>query len=119
MESIDVFLRVDGLGDALFVDVLRQWQLHDESIDIGVFIQIFDTFQDLFLGHIVLETNQRRLETAGFAGQHLVFYVSLRTAVVSDENGRQMGSFSAVGDDFLYFLSNFSLDLRRSCFSIY
>ena len=77
METVDILTVVDGLNNLLLVNMLGQGQLHDETIDITIAVQIIHTGQQFFLSDVILNTDERRLETTGLAGQHLILYVGL------------------------------------------
>ena len=49
-ESVNILIGVDGVDDALFVDVLGEWELDDEAVDFGVVVEEVDGFQQGFLG---------------------------------------------------------------------
>ena len=77
-------------------------KLHDEAIDAVVMVQLVDATQKFCLGDVVFIANQAGLEAASLAGQDFIADVGLRTAVVADENGCQMGTTLAVRHHFLY-----------------
>ena len=118
MEAVHVLAVVNGLDDFLLVDMLGQGQLHDEPVDVSVVVQARHARQEFILRYVVLIADERRLESAGLAGQHLVLYVGLRTAVVPHEHSGQVWLLLATGHHLLYFLGNLSLDGRRRCFSV-
>ena len=49
METVDIFLGIDGFDHGVFVDMLRQGQLYDETVDFRVFIEFVDGSQKFFL----------------------------------------------------------------------
>ena len=118
MESIDVFLGRDGFGDALFVDVLRQRQLHDESVNVVVAVEFFDAGEEFLFRHRLVEADERRLEPAFLAGQHFILHVCFRASVVAHEDGGQMGLLAATRHALSYFFGNFRLDLVGGGFSV-
>lgn len=49
VEAIHVLLDGDGAQDALLVDVLRQGQLHQDAVNVGIGIELHHGLQQLFL----------------------------------------------------------------------
>ena len=90
MEAVYILTVVDGLRDALFIDMARQRQLHDEAVYVFILVELVDTLEQLLLAHRVLEAYQRGLEPALFAGQHLILNVGFRTTVVAHEHRSEM-----------------------------
>ena len=118
METVNVLTVVNGLNNLLFINMFGQGELHNKAIDITIAIQIVDTGQKFFFRHVILETDERRLEATGLTSQYLIFYVGLRTAVVPHQYSGQMGLLTTTGDDLLYLFSNLGLDSRSRCFSV-
>ena len=109
---------VDSLDDFLLVDVLRKWQLYDEAIDVAVVVQPSNALQQLCLGDVGLVADERALESAGLASQHFVLHVCLAAAIVSYEDGCQMGLLASTSHDLLYFLFDLRLDGCGSSLSV-
>ena len=59
MEAVDILAVVYGLDDLLFGDVLRQRQLHDESVHVVVVVKAAYFVKQTFLGDIGLKAYQR------------------------------------------------------------
>ena len=87
MEAIHIFLIVDSHDDLLLIDMLREGELYDEAIDIRIFIEPVDASQKLFLRHVILVTDERRLEATLLTGNDFVLDIRLRTAIVTHEDG--------------------------------
>ena len=119
MESIDILAIVDSFNDLLFVDVARQWQLHDESVYVGIMVEFVDTSQQLFFGDIILISDECRLEATLLTSQNLVLDVCLRTSVVAYKHGSQMWLLASFSHYGLHFFCYFSLNGFGSCFSVY
>ena len=119
MEAIDVLPIVDGLSDAPFVDVLRERQLHDKSVNVLVLVQFVNAGQQFLLRHVIFIADECRLETTRFAGQHFVFYIGFASSVVSDEDGSQVGLFESGLDKRFHLFSNLLFDFGRSGLSVY
>ena len=58
MEAVDVLVRVDGIDDGLLVDLVGQWQLHQDAVHGRVVVQFLDLGQQRLLAgagvHLVL-----------------------------------------------------------------
>ena len=119
VEAVNILSVVDSLDNLLFVDVLRQWQLYDESIHIVVLVEFLHTVEQFLFRYVVLIANQCGFKSAGLTRQHLVLDVSLRTSVVPHEHSREVWAFAAVGYYLLHFLSNLFLYLGRCGLSVY
>jgi len=118
MEAVYILTVVDGLRDALFVDMARQRQLHDEAVYVFILVELVDTLEQLLLAHRVLEAYQRGLEPALFAGQHLILNVGFRTTVVAHEHRSEMRALAPCCHNALHFAGNLGLDGCRSGFSV-
>ena len=68
-------------------------QLHDESVHVLVFVELVHFGQKFLFADGILEAEQGRFKTAGFASQYLVAHVSLAASVMSHEDGSQMRAF--------------------------
>ena len=118
VETVDILAIVDSLDDFLFGDVAGQGELHDEAVDVGVGVEAFDGFEELLLGDVVFETNERRFEAAGLAGLHLVGHVGLGAAVVAHEDGSEVGAFFAAGHHLGHFGRNLFLYVVGGLFAV-
>ena len=58
MEAVNVLAGVDSFDDALLVDVLRQGELDDEAMHLGVVIQALDLAEQTLFGDVVLKTDE-------------------------------------------------------------
>ena len=54
-ETIDIFLWIDAVDDLCLVDMFRQWQLDDVSVDLFVVVKKIDEFEKLFLRGVLRE----------------------------------------------------------------
>ena len=52
MESIHILSIVDGFNHFLLINMFGQWQLYNESIYIGIFVQPIDTLQQFLFNRI-------------------------------------------------------------------
>ena len=58
MEAVDVLAGVDSFDDALLVDVLRQGELDDEAMHLGIVIQTLDLAEQTLFCDVILEADQ-------------------------------------------------------------
>ena len=92
-------------------EIRREGQLHDESVHVLVFVELVHFGQKFLFADSILEAEQGRFKTAGFASQNLVAHVSLAASVMSHEDGSQMRAFPSAFYDLFYLFGNFRLDL--------
>ena len=118
MEAVNVLTVVDGLDNLLLVDVLRQGQLDDETVDVAILVQTVNAGQQFLLGHIGLIAYECRLEATGLAREYLILNVCLRAAVVTHQHCGQVGLLAALSHYLLHFLGNLGLDGSCRCFSV-
>ena len=118
METINILTIVDSLDDFLLVNVFGKGKLHDEAVDIIIFVQFINTSQEFLLGDIVLIADEGRFETAGLASQHLVLHIGLRTTIMTYQYSSQMGLFATILNNLFHFLGNLGLNRRCRCFSV-
>ena len=78
--------------------MLGQGELYYKSVNIGVGIERVDGAEEFVLGYVVLVAYECGFESAHFAGFNLVGYICLGAAVVSDEDGGEVGALFAVGE---------------------
>ncbi len=118
MESVDVFGGVDGFDDFLLADVAGEGELDDESVDVGVGVEGGDLVEECLLGDVVFEADERGFESALLAGFYFVGYVGFGAAVVSDEDGGEVGALFAVGEHLLDLGGDFGFYLVGDFFSV-
>ena len=118
METIHVLAIVDGLDDLLLIDMFRQGQLYDETIDIVVLVQLIYTCQEFCFCDISLETDERALEATGLTGQYLILHIRFRSSVMAHQYGSQMGLLATLSNNLLNLFGNLSLDGRCRCFTV-
>ena len=51
MKTIDIFFRGNGFDDFLCIDMCRQWQLHQDTVNAVVVVQRMHPSQQLGFGH--------------------------------------------------------------------
>ena len=111
MESVDILTIIYAFDNLLLRDMLRKWQLYDESIYIGIFVQLFNLSQQLIFRHIRFVTNQRRFEATHLTRLNFSGYVSLAAAIVSYQNSSKMRTLTTTGYNLSHFSSNLLLNL--------
>ena len=118
MEAVDILAVVDGLDDPLLRNVAWQRELYDESVDVGVGVELFDGLQELRFLYGVLEADECGLESAPLAGLDLVGNVGFGASVVAHEYGCQVGAFAALGHHLFNSGRYLGLDLFGSSLSV-
>jgi hypothetical protein len=118
MEAIDIFAVVDGFDDFLFGDVLGQGELHDETVDVGVVVELMHFVEQFSFADGVFEADEGGLEAARLAGNDFVFDVCLAAAVVAYEHGCEMGPLLTFGNHVGHLLCYFCFYLGCSGLSI-
>ena len=119
MEAIHILAIVNSLYDFLLVNMLRQGQLHDKAIYIGIVVEFVHTCQQLIFRHVVFKTYQGRFEATSLTCQHLVFHVCFRTTIMAHQHGCQVGLLASGCHYLLHFCRYLGLDLCRCSFSVY
>ena len=116
MEAIHILAIVYRHGNLLLVDVLRQRQLHNETIHVSILVELIYTLQKLLLSNILLKTDQRRFESALFACQNLVLHIGFAATIVAYQNSHQMWLLASCGYNLSHLLGN--LFLHGGCCSL-
>ena len=118
METIDILVVIDGLDKPLLGDMFRQRELHYETVDLRIVVELLNLGKEGLFGHIILKPDQCRCKTAFLAGFHLVCHICLASAVVSHKNGGKMRAAFALGNHPVHLSSNFLLDFSCDFFSV-
>ena len=111
METVHVFFRVDGFGNAFGVDVGGQRQLHDEAVHVGVGVDFPNLIEQISLRNRVGKTKQRGVKPQFLAVAHLAGDVRFRRPVVADQNRHEVGNLAALGADVSDFLRDLLLEM--------
>ena len=119
VEAVDVLAVVYGFGHLLLADVWWQRELDDEAVDGGVVVEATDDGKELLLGDVVLVAEEGALEAAFLACEDFVADVGLAAAVVAYEDGGEVGTLAASGDNLVYCLLDLCLDGRGRGFAVY
>jgi hypothetical protein len=86
MKPVHVLGRVHGFHYRVFRNMLRQWQLNDKTVHIGIAVQRFYCFQKLCLGNICFETQQGGSEADFFAAPDFGSYIGFAGTILAYEN---------------------------------
>ena len=117
-EAVDILSRIDRQGDPVFVDMRRQRQLHDETVDILVRIQFGDPAEQFFLARVRFHPHHGGVETDLVAIPDLVGDIGFAGAVVADEHRRQMRRAAAGREQLAYLFADFPANLFGTGFSV-
>ena len=89
MEPVDVLHGVERANHACLVDVVRQWELDEDSVDRVVRVQLLDLLQELLLGRLRRKADVPRVDAHLRGSRVLEPDVDVRGRIVADENRRQ------------------------------
>jgi len=89
VQRVDVLRGVDRGGDRVCGDSLGQRQLHENSVDRVVAIQLFDDQENILLGGRCGQVAFDRLHTHLAAGALLALDVGSARGIVADQNHRE------------------------------
>ena len=118
VETVNVLARVDSLDNLLLRDVAGQGQLHDETVNLRIGVQLVDTCEQLLFGCLFGHTHYGRGETTLVAALLFVRNVSLARSIVTHQNRHQMGRGLTFGYHSLYFGCNLTAHCRSNLFTI-
>ena len=103
MEGVHVFIRIDGVEDLVGVDGLGQGELHQDAVDLGVFVVLVQQGQQLGLGNggglVVLDGVEAQLMGGFLLGGD----VADGTRVFTHQNGDQTRGNIVFGLEFVNF----------------
>ena len=71
MEAVHVLLGVDGVEDLFLVEVLRQGELAEDAVDLGVLVELIDEGEERFLGGVRRQVVPLGVHTEFLAGLFL------------------------------------------------
>jgi hypothetical protein len=110
MKSINVLVGRNAIGHRRFFNVSRQWQLHQDAIDIRIFIQLVNETEQIFLAggfvEIVIAGNDTGTLTIASFGAH----VDGGCGVTTDQNDGQTGPATAILHMFFDGFTNTAYD---------
>ena len=91
MKSVDVFAWVHSLHHGFLVDVLWEWQLHQDAVYRGVMVQLLDHPQQTALREAVFFQSGSGVQAALLRRLGFVGDVGLGGGVSSYQDGHQVG----------------------------
>ena len=77
------------MNDSLFINMFRQRQLHQNAVDLVIFVQNTNQIQQLFLRCIFIHAVFVWMKSNFFAGTLLVTNINLRCWVIAHQNNCQ------------------------------
>ncbi len=111
-ESVNIFVRRDGVDDLLLIDMLWKRKLDNEAIDLVVVVEEIYNLKKLCLIDILSKTVNRREKTNLSAGFFFVCNVSLACAVITNEDGGQMRGTMSCCRECAHFIGYFVFNLQ-------
>ena len=92
------------------VNMFRQRQLNDETVNVGVVVHVIDNSQNFGLRYTAIAANERRFKPDLLARTDFIAHISLARRIVTNQNGCQMRHFSAVHFDAVNLNFEFGFD---------
>ena len=117
MQPVDVLLGRHRPLDLELVQMVRERQLDDDPVDLGVAVQAADRGEQLVLGHVGGQVDLLGADPDVGAGLVLRPHVDARGLVVAHEDGGQAGGDAALGER-AYPLAHLAADLRGDGFAV-
>ena len=99
--------------------MLWQWKLHDESVHVGILVELLHLLEEEVLCDVFLEAEESGGESTCLTCQHFVLHIGLTTSVVTHEDGCEMWTLASCIHNLFHFFCNLSLDGCCCCFSVY
>ena len=97
MKTIDVFSRVHGIEYGFLVDMIRQWQLHQNTVHLWVFVQGDDPGHDLVMRCAGVQTVDSRVHPRICRLTFLVTDIDLAGGVFTDQDHGESGCHAMCG----------------------
>jgi len=110
METVHVFGRINGFENTLGINLRRERELDEDSVDVVGTIQVFDDSEQVESSRGGKRSNKRTGETELLAGCNFTFYIKLRGGVLADKNGCEAGANTGRGKQ-AYFIAQLGEDL--------
>ena len=112
MEAVDILVRVDGVDDGLFLDVIGQGQLHQDAVDRPVGIQFGDETEQVCLRRVDVQPVLETFHAAGDRLFRLVADIDLAGGILADQHDREAGRQAVI----LFQTANRDGDAGAQCF---
>ena len=91
METVNLLVGVDGVDHGIGIDLFRQRQLHQNTVDTVITVELLDKRDQLFLACASIEPVFDGFHPGGFSGLDLVADIDLAGRILTDQNNRQPG----------------------------
>ena len=121
MKRVDIFQRMDGIENALFLDLLRQWKLHENAVHRingrGV-VQSHDQIEQFLLRRRSRQTVQPARHADALASLPLVAHIDLAGRVFAHQHRGQAGRDSALQFELSHARGQIALQSNCKCFAI-
>ena len=111
MKAVDILRRIECVDDRRFVDLFWQRHLHQNPINVLMFIQLVDDCQQVFCSCRVGQVKLFRFNSNFSAGTNFVSHIDRRSIIISNQHGAQARLETLLGLQPLHFLSDFVFDL--------
>ena len=114
MEAVDILRGVDRFKNLFRIDLRRQRELHEDSVDIVARVEILDQFEEFVRGNRGGRRDVEAGEAELAAGRDFAVHVDFRRRVVADEHGckARLDSHRRERSDFA---REFGVDLISNC----
>src|SRR5437867_12370220 len=89
MESVHVFCGVNGLQDALGVNLWRKRELNEDAVHVVVAVQIFHNCEQIERAYRGGWRQQRTRPAEVLASGNFALYVDLRSGIFADKHRRE------------------------------
>jgi hypothetical protein len=111
VEAVHVLFRPDGREDGVGIDLPRQGELDEDSVDRSISVQPADEVEQLLLGGGVRQPVEEGREPRLQAPLFLLPDIDLGSGVRADEHRDEAGDHIVLGLEFVYFLLEFFPDM--------
>src|SRR5687767_7441806 len=118
-KTINIFIGTNLLGNILYRNVWRQWQLDNKSINIVVVVHVIDVFHQTFFADGIRKPHHRVVKTDALAGFHFVVNICLASTIITDQNNSEMRNLFPLLLARGYLYSNLTFYIGRYFFSVY
>ena len=114
METINVFLGINGIQNLVGIDLLGQGELDQYAVELRVLVQLLNLGEKLLLGGVLGENYCLRVDTQLLAGLALGRDIGYRGRVLANAHNDQTGGHPFLLFDLLYLL--FQLLANLCCY---
>ena len=111
VEAINIFIRINGVEDLLFIDMLRHRQLDKYAVNLRVFVVLIDKLEKIGLGYFSRLAVLDRVKTDFMCCFLLGCDITDRRRVLAYEDCNQTGNYPVLLLHLGYFNFEFFPDL--------